>query len=87
MYLPGQVQAAAPALGLLRRRPDCDGPYTVGVPWLVPVVFVVAAFGIAANQIVSQPAESAVGLSFVIAGLPVYYLWNRPTTKHKDDAP
>jgi APA family basic amino acid/polyamine antiporter len=60
---------------LLRRRTDLERPYSVwGYP-LVPLVFAAASFAIVANEIYSNPQGSLIGLSFVIAGLPVYYLW------------
>jgi len=67
------------AIGLmmLRRRPGPEPAYRIRLyPW-VPLIFAVAAFGIVANQIVAEPRESALGLSFVLVGLPVYYLWTR----------
>jgi basic amino acid/polyamine antiporter, APA family len=61
----------------LRRRPSYAPAYRVwGYP-LVPALFVVACAAIVANQIAAEPRESAIGLLFVIAGLPVYYLWAR----------
>jgi hypothetical protein len=33
------------------------------------------SFFIVANQIVSEPRESLIGLGIVALGLPVYYLW------------
>jgi APA family basic amino acid/polyamine antiporter len=64
-------------LFLFRRRPDLHRDYSVwGFP-VVPAVFALSAFAIVANQIVSDPAESALGLSFVLIGIPVYYGWAR----------
>ncbi|MEX2316253.1 MAG: amino acid permease, partial [Pirellulales bacterium] len=65
------------AIGLirLRARTDLNRGYGVwGYP-VVPMVFAAAAFAIVANKIYSNPKESLIGLSFVIVGLPVYYLW------------
>jgi APA family basic amino acid/polyamine antiporter len=65
------------AIGLfiLRRRPNLERRYAVwGYP-LVPIVFIVSAFAIVMNQIFSDAAESLLGLSFVLIGLPVYYFW------------
>jgi APA family basic amino acid/polyamine antiporter len=44
---------------------------------VVPAIFVLSSFGIAANQMLSDPLESLTGLALVFAGLPVYYLWAR----------
>ena len=67
------------AIGLfvLRRRRGTAGAYSVwGYP-IVPLVFIVSAFAVVINQIVATPVESLTGLSFVVIGLPVYYLWAR----------
>lgn len=62
-------------LFLLRRRPNLTRHYSVwGYP-LVPAVFIFSAFAIVLNQIWSNLAESLLGLSFVLIGLPVYYFW------------
>lgn len=68
------------ALGLirLRRRLDLKPTGSVGGnPW-VPVIFLISAFAIVANQVWSDPIESLVGLSLVLVGLPIYLLWARP---------
>jgi APA family basic amino acid/polyamine antiporter len=53
---------------------------------LVPALFVAACAAIVANQIAADPRESAIGLFFVIAGLPVYYLWVRfAASPHEGD--
>lgn len=67
------------AIGLfvLRRRPGSQRAYSVwGYPF-VPLVFIVSAFAVVINQVVATPVESLTGLSFVVIGLPVYYLWAR----------
>ncbi|MCI0433861.1 MAG: amino acid permease [Gemmatimonadetes bacterium] len=63
-------------LVLLRRRGSAPSYRVWGYP-VVPIVFALAAFGIVLNQVVTDPRESAAGLGFVIAGLPVYLLWGR----------
>ena len=70
------------ALGLmrLRRRPTYAPSYRVwGYP-VVPIVFAACSTYIVGNQIVTDPAASRIGLLFVLAGLPVYYLWLRKRT-------
>jgi APA family basic amino acid/polyamine antiporter len=67
------------AIGLLRlrRRAGLERAYSVwGCPW-VPLVFAAAAFAIVANQVVAEPRASLLGLSMVLAGLPVYAIWIR----------
>ena len=65
----------AVGLFLFRRRPGLQRQYSVwGFP-IVPAVFALSAFAIVVNQIVTDPGESALGLSFVLVGVPVYYAW------------
>lgn len=62
---------------LLRKRPDLKRDYRIwGYP-VVPVLFTLFSLVIVVNQFISDPLESATGLSIVLAGLPVYYLWTR----------
>jgi APA family basic amino acid/polyamine antiporter len=67
------------ALGLilLRRRPGYAPAYRIwGYP-VLPAVFVVSSWAIVLNQVVSDPLDSAIGLGFVLLGLPIYYIWVR----------
>jgi APA family basic amino acid/polyamine antiporter len=67
------------AIGLFifRRRADAQRHYSVwGYP-LVPATFAISAFAIVVNQVVADPQESALGLGFVVLGIPVYYAWAR----------
>jgi APA family basic amino acid/polyamine antiporter len=67
------------ALGifLLRRRPDYSPGYrTWGYP-VTPAVFAISSFVIVANQIATDPLESAAGLLLVLMGLPIYAVWLR----------
>ncbi len=67
------------ALGLIlaRRRPDYAPRYRVwGYP-LVPAFFALAALAVVVNQIASNPADSAIGLGIVLAGLPIYFWMSR----------
>jgi APA family basic amino acid/polyamine antiporter len=67
----------AVGLILLRRRKNLQRDYRIwGYP-VIPVVFAVFSLIIVLNQIVSSPIESFIGLSLVLLGLPVYYLWTR----------
>ncbi|GBD32709.1 Serine/threonine exchanger SteT [bacterium HR33] len=67
----------AVGLILLRKRPDYAPVYRVpGYPW-IPAAFASVSFGIVANQIISEPVESATGLLFVALGWPAYLLWRK----------
>jgi APA family basic amino acid/polyamine antiporter len=64
-------------LFLLRRRSNYAPLYRAwGYP-VLPAVFILASSFIVANQIVSEPRDSIIGLGIVVLGLPVYYLWAR----------
>ena len=73
----------AVGLFVLRRRPDLTRKYEVwGYP-VMPAVFIISSLVIVVNQIVLNTAESVFGLSLVLAGLPVYYVWTRRATREK----
>jgi APA family basic amino acid/polyamine antiporter len=68
---------AAAVIALRFKLPDTPRPFRVpGYP-LPPVLFVLAAAAIVANQVLEQPKESAFGLGIVLLGAPAYMLWNR----------
>jgi len=67
----------------LRRKPGDPGAQSkpFRVPLWVPAVFALAAFAVVANQLISEPRESLIGLSFVLLGAPVYWIWcGRPAS-------
>jgi APA family basic amino acid/polyamine antiporter len=67
----------AAGLVLLRRRAGYGPRYRVwGYPAL-PIAFALASGLIVLNQVISDPAESAMGLALVALGLPVYLWWSR----------
>jgi APA family basic amino acid/polyamine antiporter len=74
---------AALAIGAMRLRRTAryaPGFHAWGFP-VAPLVFVLASVAIVANQIASDPRESAFGLAVVVAGLPVYAIWKRRLDK------
>ncbi|MGQ0540139.1 MAG: amino acid permease [Gemmatimonadaceae bacterium] len=67
------------ALGLmrLRRRDALARGYAIwGYP-VTPVLFILASFAVAVNTMLSEPRDAAIGLTLVLAGVPVYLLWSR----------
>jgi APA family basic amino acid/polyamine antiporter len=69
--------AIAGVIILRRRLPDLHRPYKVwGYP-ILPIAFIIAALAIVANTLVSTPIESILGLSIILAGVPLYYAWKR----------
>ncbi|MFI5104406.1 MAG: APC family permease [Terriglobales bacterium] len=63
---------AAPAQGLYLAP---GHPYTTGL-------FVLTCAGIVIGTIVSSPANSAIGLIILLAGIPVYLYWSRAARRH-----
>lgn len=64
-------------LFLFRRRTGIVRGYRIwGYP-LIPALFTASSLAIVANQIISNLSESVFGLSLILSGLPVYYLWAR----------
>lgn len=62
-------------LFLLRRRTGLVRGYRIwGYP-VIPAFFIISSLAIVANQIISNLSESIFGLSLVLVGLPIYYLW------------
>jgi APA family basic amino acid/polyamine antiporter len=62
---------------LLRRRANYQPVYRVwGYP-LVPAAFILASAIIVVNRLISEPVDSAIGLSLVVLGMPVYYILAR----------
>jgi len=67
----------AAGLVTLRRRAGYAPAYHVPGAPVLPLAFAAAALFVAVSQIAAQPRDSAVGLLFVLAGLPVYAWWTR----------
>lgn len=64
-------------LFVLRRRSNYAPVYRAwGYP-ILPAAFILVSFFIVANQIVSEPRDSIIGLGIVALGLPVYHFWAR----------
>jgi APA family basic amino acid/polyamine antiporter len=67
----------ATSLGVLilrRRMPDAHRPYRVwGYP-VVPAVFVLFCVCLCLNAIITRPREAAMGMTLILAGIPVYLL-------------
>ena len=63
----------AAGLFVLRRRADYQPAYrTWGYP-VVPVLFIAASLFIVVHQFTVDAAEAAIGMGFVVIGVPVYY--------------
>lgn len=47
-----------------------------GYPW-VPLIFIVCTAFLLVNTVWYSPRESLIGLGFIVAGVPAYYIFNR----------
>jgi basic amino acid/polyamine antiporter, APA family len=66
---------SASCLFVLRRRDAAaSGFQTPGHPWTTAAFVAVSAL-IVANTLFRYPANSAIGLGIMLAGVPVYYIW------------
>ena len=70
--------AMAAGVFILRRRmPDTHRLYKAcGYP-IIPALFVLFCAGLFINTIITRPREALIGLSLIMAGIPVYFLFNR----------
>ena len=49
---------------------------------VVPALFIAASLVVAVIQMAAEPSQAAVGMLFVVLGLPVYYFWLRSKHAH-----
>ena len=57
---------------LRRKMPDAHRPYKVwGYPF-VPAIFVLFCIGLFFNTIITRLREAAIGMTLILAGIPVY---------------
>lgn len=66
---------------LRRNMPDAPRPYKVwGYPF-VPAIFVLFCIGLFFNTIITRPREAAIGMTLILAGVPVYLYLKRKYSK------
>ncbi|MDX9903757.1 MAG: amino acid permease, partial [Bacteroidales bacterium] len=78
--------ATATGVFILRRRmPDAHRPYRVpGYP-VITAVFVLFCVGLFINTIITQPREALIGLTLILAGIPVYFIFRKKNSGVSDD--
>jgi APA family basic amino acid/polyamine antiporter len=64
----------ASTLFVFRRRPESVRK-TPGHPWTT-AIFVAVCWLVVANTIYRYPGNTLIGMSILLAGVPVYFLWN-----------
>ncbi len=71
------IAGAAAIFTLRRKYPEREGSYkTWGYP-LIPMIYILTLSGILINTLFEKPVESFAGIGIMIAGVPVYYFWNK----------
>jgi len=71
------------AMFRLRRHPDYQPRFRAwGYPAL-PLFFIACCALVVVGHVWAQPRECLEGFLFVVAGLPVYYLWARNSVRNK----
>jgi basic amino acid/polyamine antiporter, APA family len=69
----------ASTLFVFRRRPDCV-KRTLGHPWTT-AMFVAICWLVVANTIYRYPGNTLIGMSILLTGVPVYFLWKYSNQK------
>jgi APA family basic amino acid/polyamine antiporter len=73
---------ALTAIALLRLRktePNLIRPYRAwGYP-VTPLIFLIAAVALTANLWMDRPVRSSLGLAVILAGIPFFYHWRKPS--------
>lgn len=73
----------AAGLFLLQRKKEYKPSVLTRAYQSVAVLFILISVGIAINQCIAAPRDSAVGLGLLLLGLPVYFGWSKISPRHK----
>ena len=74
---PFYALAVAAVFVLRKKRPDMPRPYkTWGYP-IIPLLFLVASFGMVLNALWTNPVDTGITFGIMLAGIPIYYVWMR----------
>ncbi len=62
---------------LRKRMPDTPRPYkALGYP-VIPALFIFLAVLLLVNTLIESPQESSIGLLFILAGIPVFFVFKK----------
>lgn len=71
------IGLTAVCLFVLRRKKSEPATFRVpGHPWTT-LLFIVAEWAVVASTFANDPLRSSIGLVIALAGLPIYFLWQR----------
>jgi amino acid transporter len=74
---PFYALAVAAVYVLRRKRPDLERPYRAwGYP-VIPALFLLASLAMVLNALWTQPVDTGITFSIILAGVPAYLLWRR----------
>jgi APA family basic amino acid/polyamine antiporter len=74
--------AVGAVLILRRKEPDLPRPYRTPLYPFVPVFFILMSIVIIWNVLYERPLEGVMGLATVLAGTPLYFLWQKLRTTY-----
>jgi APA family basic amino acid/polyamine antiporter len=64
-----------------KRRPDIQRDYkTFGYP-VLPAIFIILGVLLLINTVYTSPTSTMIGLGFILAGIPVFYVFKKYRTK------
>lgn len=69
--------AVAAVMVFRRQQPDRPRPYQTPLYPFVPAFFMLASAGIVGITLYERPLEGVLGLATVLAGAPLYLLWDK----------
>jgi APA family basic amino acid/polyamine antiporter len=67
----------------LRRRADYQPRFRMWGGPVIPLFFLIGCVIVVGGHVAAQPRQCLEGFLFVLAGLPVYYLWARGSRSHR----
>jgi APA family basic amino acid/polyamine antiporter len=80
--------AVGAVLILRRREPNLLRPYRTPLYPYVPAFYLLVAAVVVGSAFHERPVESSLGIATVLAGIPLYLLWQRlRTTRQAQDSP
>jgi len=66
---------------LRKKMPHAERSYkTLGYP-IVPIIFIILAVLLLVNTVIESPKESLIGLAFISAGIPFFFLFKKVNLK------
>ncbi len=71
------ILTVAGLIRLRRRAPELKRPYKTPLYPYLPIFFMLFSISMLVTSFIGRPLESSIALGVVMAGIPVYFIWNR----------